>query len=88
MCGVAHCFPLQRARLQYQEIPDIKTPCGRYCFSDGIGAISPAVQRGMADRLVAAGRLSPDSPPPSAFQVRLGGIKGMMAVNPRLHGHQ
>ena len=56
-------------------MPDIKR--GNYIFSDGVGKMSEFVARMCADDLKLSGR-----DPPSAFQFRLGGCKGVLTVWP------
>ncbi|XP_066293027.1 uncharacterized protein [Branchiostoma lanceolatum] len=68
---------------QVSRIPDIeggRDPDGKpYCFSDGIGKISPDLAREMCEK-------TQRSHEPSAFQVRYAGVKGMLAVDPALPG--
>lgn len=59
-------------------IPDIVN--GRFTFTDGVGKISQ-----LTARLVHA-YLKLKGPVPSAFQFRLGGCKGVLAVDPDLLG--
>lgn len=63
---------------EVEIIPDIEvtTDGVSYCFSDGIGKISPSFARQVAD---ACGLES--KPTPSAFQIRYGGYKGIVAVD-------
>lgn len=56
----------------YEEIADIEHNTCNY--SDGIGMISPALARRVAQCL--------DRRPSSAYQIRFGGFKGVVAVNP------
>ncbi|KAK3043723.1 hypothetical protein RJ639_001919 [Escallonia herrerae] len=56
------------------ELPDIKR--NGYVFSDGIGKISPDLAREVAERL----QLSVN--PPSAYQIRYAGFKGVVACWP------
>ncbi|KAF2435682.1 RdRP-domain-containing protein [Tothia fuscella] len=51
----------------------------KYCFSDGVGKISPQLARLIAEEF---GLLTQD--PPSVFQFRLGGCKGVLAVSPEV----
>ena len=61
-------------------IPDIKTADGRYTFTDGVGKMSDMVatlagiQMGFKDEV------------PSVIQFRLGGCKGVLAVDPGMQG--
>ncbi|KAK7291646.1 hypothetical protein RIF29_06956 [Crotalaria pallida] len=59
-------------------IPDVEvtTDCINYCFSDGIGKISQSFARQIAQKLkLDSSRI------PSAFQIRYGGYKGVIAVD-------
>ncbi|CAM8880814.1 unnamed protein product [Rhodiola kirilowii] len=51
-----------------------------YNFSDGIGKISPGFANKVATKCHIKGR------PPSAFQIRYGGYKGVVAVDPEMTG--
>ncbi|KAL2653152.1 hypothetical protein R1flu_021280 [Riccia fluitans] len=64
--------------LQVKRIKDItvKTDGVTYCFSDGIGKISQDFARSIAKTCGSTGRI------PSAFQIRYGGYKGMVAIDP------
>ncbi|ONI31847.1 hypothetical protein PRUPE_1G334500 [Prunus persica] len=64
---------------EIEFIPDVKTERGgvKYCFSDGIGKISAEFAGRVASK---CGK----STTPSAFQIRLGGYKGVVAVDPTL----
>ncbi|XP_022776585.1 RNA-dependent RNA polymerase 1-like [Durio zibethinus] len=59
-------------------IPDVETISGgiTYVFSDGIGKISAK----FAEKVAAKCRLNGHTP--SAFQIRIGGFKGVVAVDP------
>ncbi|CAN0359281.1 unnamed protein product [Ectocarpus sp. 12 AP-2014] len=57
-------------------VPDKKA--GPYEFTDGCGMMSEGLAREVADVL----GHSVSQPPPSAFQIRMGGCKGMLAVWP------
>lgn len=56
------------------ELPDIER--NGYCFSDGIGKITPDLAMEVAKKL----QLTEN--PPSAYQIRHGGCKGVIAVWP------
>lgn len=57
-----------------------------YCFSDGVGTLSPSMARKIQLAL-AKGRQSRVSlEPASAYQIRLGGYKGMLVFDSRLIG--
>ncbi|KAK8448965.1 hypothetical protein SEVIR_7G137100v4 [Setaria viridis] len=62
-----------------EVIPDIEvtTDGNKYIFSDGIGKISSRFARQIAKTI----GLDPNNPP-SAFQIRYGGYKGVIAVDP------
>uniref|UniRef100_A0A0D9W5Y6 RNA-dependent RNA polymerase n=1 Tax=Leersia perrieri TaxID=77586 RepID=A0A0D9W5Y6_9ORYZ len=62
-----------------EVIPDIEitTDGSKYIFSDGIGKISLRFARQVAHQI----GLDPANPP-SAFQIRYGGYKGVIAVDP------
>ncbi|KAF7009555.1 hypothetical protein CFC21_024076 [Triticum aestivum] len=62
-----------------EEIPDIEvtTDGTKYIFSDGIGKISERLAKEMACRIGLD-----YTNPPSAFQIRYGGYKGVVAVDP------
>ncbi|KAL5747244.1 hypothetical protein ACOSP7_024244 [Xanthoceras sorbifolium] len=64
--------PLQDVEI----IPDVEVTCDgiTYCFSDGIGKISQSFARQVAQKCGL-------SHTPSAFQIRYGGYKGVIAVD-------
>lgn len=68
-------------------IKDIKR--GKYCFTDGVGTISPHLARAIwAELHVKKGRLDRRRDAyPRAFQVRFQGSKGMLSVDHRLSGN-
>nr|OQO18266.1 hypothetical protein B0A51_13880 [Rachicladosporium sp. CCFEE 5018] len=81
---VGQCFSTTRAMLNtgpIERIPDIKR--NGFCFTDGIGKISPFLAM-MTCREMGL----PDSREEcaSVFQFRLGGCKGVLAVDPSLMG--
>jgi len=63
-----------------ETIEDIFTEDKQYMFTDGCGEISPDLMRRIALEL---GREDYDTL--SAIQFRWGGVKGVVAVNPKLH---
>ena len=67
----------ERVRIEIEIIPDAKVRHGatEYVFSDGIGKISLEFARKVAKKC------GYDSIP-SAFQIRYGGYKGVVAVDP------
>lgn len=62
-------------RDEVEVIPDVENSAG-YVFSDGIGKISPEFARAVAKKC----RITTSTP--SAFQIRYGGYKGVVAVDP------
>ncbi|XP_050373214.1 probable RNA-dependent RNA polymerase 1 [Argentina anserina] len=62
---------------EIEDIPDVEIERHgtKYCFSDGIGKIS-------AEFADAVARKCGKSSTPSAFQIRFGGYKGVVAVDP------
>lgn len=68
---------LSVSRDEVEIIPDVKVNDGRteYVFSDGIGKISHEFARSVA-------RKCGHNSTPSAFQIRYGGYKGVVAVDP------
>lgn len=69
---------LKVAKDEIENIPDIEIHKGRttYVFSDGIGKISPQLAHRVAIKCGCK------SSTPSAFQIRYGGYKGVVAVDP------
>ncbi|KAL6573523.1 multidrug resistance protein [Orobanche hederae] len=63
-----------------EQIGDIKDVGGKYIFSDGIGKISHDFARRVAIKCGFKSSI------PSAFQIRYGGYKGVVAVDPNLIG--
>ncbi|KAK6430725.1 hypothetical protein LTR95_013116 [Oleoguttula sp. CCFEE 5521] len=81
---VGQCFSTTRAMLNtgpIERIPDIKR--NGFCFTDGVGRISPFLaimtcrEMGLPDSREECA---------SVFQFRLGGCKGVLAVDPSLMG--
>ncbi len=64
---------------QIVEIPDVEKD--GFCFTDGVGKISLALARLIADDWNIF-------PPPSAFQFRMGGCKGVLVTWPDAKGTQ
>lgn len=56
-----------------------------YNFTDGVGKISPMLARQVAEEF---GHPNAIEDPPSLFQFRLGGCKGVLAVSPDLVGQE
>ena len=70
-----------RLNVRVETIPDIWH--GKYCFTDGVGKISPFLAM-----MIAREHDLPCSATdyPSVFQFRLGGCKGVLVVDPSLTG--
>lgn len=79
---LGQCFSTTRAvtacSVQVREIEDVKR--NGYTFSDGVGRMSNFLAQMTANQLNIK---TPDREPPSAFQFRLGGCKGMLVVSPQ-----
>lgn len=77
---LGQCFSTTRAlagcMVTVKQIPDISR--NGYCFSDGIGKISKFTTRVLSAEM---GISDPYGEPPSAYQFRLGGCKGMLTVS-------
>ncbi|KAK8522761.1 hypothetical protein V6N13_115715 [Hibiscus sabdariffa] len=69
---------LSVTKAEINHIPDIEIVKGgiKYVFSDGIGKISAEFAKKVADKCRLNGHT------PSAFQIRIGGFKGVVAVDP------
>ncbi|MCO5597438.1 hypothetical protein L7F22_051516 [Adiantum nelumboides] len=68
---------------EIKEIPDIERLSGevKYCFSDGIGKISPVFAAEVAMKCGYESRTQ-ETLAPSTFQIRYGGFKGVVAIDP------
>ncbi|QYT03795.1 RNA-dependent RNA polymerase [Trichoderma simmonsii] len=66
--------------IEIKYIPDVKSADGNRVFSDGVGTISSDAMEEIWDHLTAT------NSSPTCFQVRLGGIKGMLSLDSRLKG--
>ena len=68
---------------ELKEIDDIVNPLNKNCFTDGVGMVSSD----LAKRIWKTQKNSSKRHgPPSAFQFRLGGLKGVVTVNSDLPG--
>lgn len=82
---IGQCFSTTRAitsvgaNLNVQKIDDVSR--NGYCFTDGVGKISPFLAQMIGGEF---GISSDDYP--SLFQFRMGGCKGVLAVDPTLPG--
>ncbi|KIY45410.1 RdRP-domain-containing protein [Fistulina hepatica ATCC 64428] len=69
------------------DLPDIETPDGRYCYTDGVGTISQDLARDIWVKLrQTRKRVRRSRNKPAAFQVRFQGSKGMLSVDHKLSG--
>ncbi|KAJ5153257.1 uncharacterized protein N7482_009735 [Penicillium canariense] len=77
---LGQCFSTTRAlagcRVNVKRIPDILR--NGHCFSDGVGKISKFTTRIISNEM---GVADPYGRPPSAYQFRLGGCKGMLTYS-------
>lgn len=79
---LGQCFSTTRAittQAEIMEIDDIER--NGFQFSDGVGKIAPRLAQMAADDL---GITQKNQDPPSVFQFRLGGCKGVLAIWPEL----
>ncbi|PNS15990.1 RNA-dependent RNA polymerase 1 [Sphaceloma murrayae] len=83
---IGQCFSTTRAvtsiglKPEIVEIPDIER--NGFTFTDGVGKLSKFLAHMISQEL----RLGPDAP--SLFQFRMGGCKGVLAVDPTLSGRE
>ena len=84
---LGQCFSTTRAihsaQADFKPLPDIRR--NGYNFTDGVGRISPFLAHLAASEL---GILQHSQDPPSVFQIRFGGCKGVLAVSPGSVGRQ
>ena len=82
---LGQCFSTTRAirgsNVNLKELADIER--NGFNFTDGVGRISPFLARLAGDEL---GILQHSPDPPSVFQIRLGGCKGILALSPTSRG--
>ncbi|KAF4169051.1 hypothetical protein CNMCM6936_009648 [Aspergillus lentulus] len=72
--------PIKANNINIVEVPDMRSEDGSRVFSDGVGSLSiGALHKIWANIPSKKGR-------PTCFQIRLGGSKGMIAVDSRLPG--
>lgn len=70
---------------EWDEMDDVKH--NDYVFTDGVGTISPELAKQVWQTLCSQSHRIPSTPfDPVAFQIRFGGYKGMVSVDPRLSG--
>lgn len=63
--------------IKIEEIPDIKTPDGKFTFSDGVGKISLNLIQKIKEKMKIHGTVS-------AIQIRCGGLKGILVGDPEI----
>ena len=84
---LGQCFSTTRAirgtKVKIVEIRDVKR--NGFNFTDGVGKISPHIASVIASEI---GIKSKSGEPPSVFQIRLGGIKGVLAVAPEAKNNE
>jgi RNA-dependent RNA polymerase len=83
---LGQCFSTTRAMrvsVKIVKIPDIER--NGYCFTDGVGKLSLFLAQMAAQEL---GLANAFKDPPSLFQFRLGGCKGVLALDPRITGSE
>lgn len=83
---LGQCFSTTRAiksvNVKIEEIEDVKR--NGYCFTDGVGKISTFLAQMAAKEL---GLPHAFHDPPSLYQFRLAGCKGVLALDPNITGH-
>ncbi|KAH8703723.1 RNA dependent RNA polymerase-domain-containing protein [Talaromyces proteolyticus] len=84
---IGQCFSTTRAiytcSVQLQRIHDVTR--GAYTFSDGVGRMSRFLAQMTQQELHIK---TPDRDPPSAYQFRLGGCKGMLVLSSQARGQE
>ncbi|KAH8727001.1 RNA dependent RNA polymerase-domain-containing protein [Phaeosphaeriaceae sp. PMI808] len=83
---LGQCFSTTRPmsiKVKEVPIPDIER--NGYCFTDGVGKMSKFIAQ-MAARDLGLSNAFED--PPSLFQFRLGGCKGVLALDPNISGDE
>jgi RNA-dependent RNA polymerase len=83
---LGQCFSTTRAMrvsVKIVKIPDIER--NGYCFTDGVGKLSPFLAKMAAQEL---GLANAFDDPPSLYQFRLGGCKGVLALDPKITGSE
>ena len=83
---LGQCFSTTRAinsvTVRVEKIPDVER--NGYCFTDGVGKISSFLAQMAAKEL---GLPNAFHDPPSLYQFRLAGCKGVLALDPKITGH-
>ncbi|GAA6048602.1 hypothetical protein JCM3770_002050 [Rhodotorula araucariae] len=88
MARIAQAFSSSKPTIELDPsqillVPDLESPSGS-CFSDGVGLISTALAADVVKALKL--KLGRQQKPPTCFQFRMGGAKGMLQVDPELQG--
>lgn len=82
---LGQCFSTTRAiksiNVKIEMIPDVER--NGFVFTDGVGRISLFLAQMAAKEL---GLQNPFDDPPSLYQFRLGGCKGVLALDPKING--
>ena len=78
----SHSIDLQTDDIRIKEIPDVEVR--EYNFSDGVGTIS----RLMIERIWRVSAVDDSGVNPVAYQIRLGGAKGVLSLDKTLRGDQ
>ena len=83
---LGQCFSTTRAMNAFNPTIETAEDVVRngYCFTDGVGKISEYLAKFIANEFKLP---NPWESPPSAFQIRLGGCKGMLSVDPGVTGN-
>lgn len=72
---------------QIMTLPDVKDTSGTYCFTDGVGTMSPLLAKEIWKALRERGRRRHKGRTyPRAYQIRFQGSKGMLSVDYTLPG--
>jgi RNA-dependent RNA polymerase len=83
---IGQCFSTTRAmrvKVNVVKIPDIER--NNYTFTDGVGKLSLFLAQMAAQEL---GLSNAFDDPPSLYQFRLGGCKGVLALDPKITGSE
>jgi RNA-dependent RNA polymerase len=83
---LGQCFSTTRAmRVKVTVVKILDIERNGYCFTDGVGKLSLFLAQMAAQEL---GLSNPFDDPPSLFQFRLGGCKGVLALDPKISGSE
>jgi RNA-dependent RNA polymerase len=73
---------------EFEAIEDIISEETGSCFTDGVGTISPELAEEVWTMLCASRRTKTRRVPPSAYQIRIGGHKGVVVRDHTLSGRK